>query len=406
MSDADSSKGSGGSERAVGIARALAIVLIGLALMMVLTAADRVLQLGLFRNPVMLQLEAAAEAVLQEPANQGQVQLDLGGTPVVVDLPQRYERSTAVALILELDRMRAECERSIARLKTLDYLEAEPEQQEAAAARIASLWHAAQQRLASAITLEPERVRTVLAALGWPWIGEEAEALTADTLYLHFAARPAAFRTMGSDAWHAVLTEAQGQLPWPELAAHLAGRYRLSEGQLRALQAHLCRMDVARAFHSSSSLRQAQRSLQRHAALTPAQMRTVLAMAGALDLLDGGTFAFPPLVDLLTHEPALGLPLLHECVRRTGVRGQAERAATQLGGSGSADAEDTLIALGPFGADAVQAALAHGLIGSAAAERVQALIGASWPGGAAALEVLRDDPALWRRWYRQARRVL
>jgi hypothetical protein len=404
MSDAGSSKRSGGSERAVRIARALTILLIGLALMMALTAADRALRLGLFRNPLTLQLAAAADAVFQEPVDRGQVQLDLGGTPVVIDMPLRYERSVAVVLILELDQMRAECERTIAHLKTLDYLEAEPEQQKADAARIASLWDAAQQRLAGAITLEPERARTVLAALGWPWIGDEAEALTANALDLHFAVRPAALRTIRPDAWHSILTEAEGERPWPEVAAHLARRYRLNEGQLGALQAHLCRTDVVRAFHSPNALRQAQRSLQRYAALTPAQMQTVLAMAGALELLDGGKFAFPPLIDLLERDPSLGLPLLHECVRRTGVRGQAERAAAQLGGPASADAEDTLIALGPFGADAVQAALAHGLI-SSAAERVQAAIGASWPGGAA-LEVLGNNPALWRRWYGQARQVL
>lgn len=93
-------------------------------------------------------------------------------------------------------------------------------------------------------------------------------------------------------------------------------------------------------------------------------------------------------------------------MRRTAVREQALRAVAELGGPDSARAESTLIALGPFGLDALEAMPHQGSRGRAVAEHVRSAIAAEWPDGRPALDVLGKDAAEWRRWYRQARKVL
>jgi hypothetical protein len=146
--------------------------------------------------------------------------------------------------------------------------------------------------------------------------------------------------------------------------------------------------------------------LERLAALTPAQAQAVLAMAGAKELLNAGTFAFPVLIEMLEDKHEVALPLLHECVSRAGVFEQALRAAEKLGGLESAGAERVLIALGPFGAEAIKpVAQRRGGQVSTAASRVLGEIRGNWPDGKAP-QVLGDDAASWRRWFSQAKTAL
>lgn len=396
--------------RSNAVTRAMVVLLICLAGLAALVAADRALRLGLFQEALALQLAAAAEAVMPCPEDEAPVEfVEAVGEAIAVVVPARvaYDRAEAIGLALELDAMRAECERTIARLERLDYLETPPEQLAPAEARVAGLWGVAQERLGDFLTLEPERARVVLAALGWPWLGHGPEPVRAGDFDPPFPGRPAALRHIEPEAWRSLLAEARGKGPWPELSARLAEAYGLADVQLAGLQAYVCRSDVERAFHSPGANRRARRSLQQHAALTPAQWQAALAMAGARELLEAGTFAFPPLIDVLERRPELGVVLLHECVRRTAVHEQALRAAAALGGPRSAAAEETLIALGPFGTEAITAALTRQLLSNEAPlQHVRSAIHAKWPRGSTALEVLGKDPALWRRWYRDAREVL
>ena len=70
-------------------------------------------------------------------------------------------------------------------------------------------------------------------------------------------------------------------------------------------------------------------------------------------------------------------------------------------------AEETLIALGPFGAQAVRA-LGRSVEGTmnARALAVLARIHEDWPDEEDALKLLGSSPDRWRRWHRRARRVL
>ncbi len=392
--------------------RLIAVLLACLAGGVALVAVDRLLGLCLFPRELTLRLRAAAEAVMPDRQDEAQPEfveaVGPGGLRVPVPTTLSFDHAEAIRLVLELELMRTRCEEAIARARSVEYLGDDPDKQAAAVKEAADLWQAAAGRVGSFLAApEPERARIVLAGLGWPWLGDSADPLRTEDLEGPFPERPAALGSLSDEQWKALLAGADTQEPWPQVEARLAQDYRLSEGQVRALQAYLCRRDVRRAFRSPGHKRKAGLTLARLGALTPAQVRTVLAMRGAIELLEAGTFAFPPLIEMLEARPELARPLLHECIRRNGVREQALRAANRLGGPDSTRSERTLIALGPFGAEAIRALAARrGGQFSPQAQRILIEIEADWPGGGNALELLGTDAALWRRWYRRARKAL
>jgi hypothetical protein len=133
----------------------------------------------------------------------------------------------------------------------------------------------------------------------------------------------------------------------------------------------------------------------------------MLAMAGARELTMAGTDALPLLMRMLGEDPELFLPVLKRCVRQAGIPKQALRAAVRLAGKGQQDAAEVLVALGPFGAQALQeVATRTGRELPAEAQRVLERIREDWPEAEDAFETLGQKPERWRRWHRRARPVL
>jgi hypothetical protein len=389
----------------------MALLLAGLAALVAVVALDRVTGLGLFKPDLDLQLCAAADAVASDDPSLGEhkdVRLMLpDGTAVNVPTAQALDRAAAVRLLLQLEAMRRECESAVARALATDYLAAAAGKPPAEMAKIAALTADAQKKVSEFLVIEPPRAALVLAALGWPWLGDDPGRLTPHDLDPPFARRPAAFTKLTDAQWRTLVVDASADSPWETVSRALAERHGLGEQEARTLQAYLCRTAWQHAFDSPRAAREACDALQRHAALTPAQARAVLAMAGGRELVRNGSFGFPPLITMLKRRPDLGRPLLAECVRTSGIYEQALQAAADLGGTRSGSAERTLLALGPFGLDALNAAAAtRGGQAGPESERLRQFLETQWPPGKNALEILGDDPALWERWFRAAQDVL
>jgi hypothetical protein len=377
----------------------------------VLLAADRVLGLGLFPDAISRQMKAAAEAVVpggDDEDSVGYVRAsESGGLGVGVPALVQFNRARVVGLAVELDRERSLCEQAVGRLLALHHLNADEGEIAQQAERVLRIWGVSSSRLGRLLALEPGRARTCLAALGWPWLGDGPEGLRVEALGHMFPARPGVLRAMMLENWLALLEQAGQPRPWPELRQVMMPRYGLTDGQMRALQAYIVRRDVLRAFSGKADDRRARETLARLAALTPGQEAALLSMAGVRELLGSGGFGFPALIDMLEGRPELALPLLKECVYRAAVPEQALRAAARLQGRFPEDAEETLVALGPFGAQAVRA-LGRSVEGTmnARARAVLARIHEDWPDEEDALKLLGTSPGRWRRWHRRARRVL
>ena len=391
--------------------KATVLLLGSLAVLVGLAAADRVLGLGLLPPPLTLQLRAAARAVAAPQAEQGAPDLlhaiGPGGLPMDLPGSPQFDRVQAVRLFMQLDALRAECEKTMAHLVATDYLQGPKEERLSEARQILVFWSFAQEGLGRFLAVEPPRAQLILAGLGWPWVGDGEGNLNIADFDPPFPAQPGSLLNLSGLAWHSLFVAAESEhRPWLEVRAKLAARYGLNEQQSRALEAYLCRLRLQSAFHSPAEKRMAVECLERLAALTPAQAQAVLAMAGTRELLNAGTFAFPVLIEMLEDKHEVALPLLHECVSRAGVFEQALRAAEKLGGLDNAGAERVLIALGPFGAEAIKAgAQRRGGQVRPAALLVLDEIRKQWPEGKA-LQVLGADAASWRRWYSQAKTVL
>ncbi len=391
-----------GKERRVPL---MAELLVCLAALTVLAVG-----LGVFPPAFDRRMQAAASSITPDPTHEaaGKAGVVLpNGSSVALPLSPHFPRSRAIGLILELEEMRRECESAVCHILAMDHLSGPAEEPAAELGKIAGLWCVARSRVASFLALENDRAALVLAALGWPWLGDDPAGLTVSDLPPSFSGRPAELKALSGEQWRILIAEADRNEPWPQTRAGLAARFGLGGGELRAIQAHLCRRHVARAFHSRRANRKARRTLARLADLAPAQVRAVMAMAGARELLEAGTFAFPLLIEMLESRPDLALPLLHQCVRNAGILEQALRAAADLGGANSVHAEEMLMALGPFGLDAIKTVVAErGGRAGAEAERLRRALETRWPADGNALEILGEDPALWRRWYRDAHSVL
>jgi len=324
-------------------------------------ATDRVWAVGLLPRTADGRLRVATRAAVEEDARREQEGIlyarSPDGTLVAVPVGLRLDRRRALELALELEDRRSVYEASIVKLRRAQSEQSSSRSLDPLLADVRTLWSEARDDISELLAVEPERADIILAALDWPWLGDHPESITGADLDRPFPEQPAGTASLPADMWHRIITEAERDEPWPQTAARLTARFSLSAAQARAVQAYLCRRNLNHAFHSLRAGARARRSLVRLADLAPAQVRTVLAMKGAQELARAGARALPPLIAQLARHPTLTTPLLHECVRKADVRGRALQAAHELGGQD-------------------------------------------------ALEVLGKDPALWRRWYRQARPVL
>ena len=367
---------------AAGLAPALAL---GVALF---AAPSEVMPPRFTPIPFRSRLYQAAVAVLpsgRELRRPRSVTIQVGAGKIKVPISPHFDRATAIALALELDAMRIQAERLTAGSA------AGADGYEVRASTVNGLTRRARERLDEFLVLDPQRSRVVLGALGWA--GADGP-ITVPGLPVE---------TLGEMAYEA----SSNRDPWPVVSRRLAERYGLDGNQLQSLRAYLCRLRVQWAFESLTDLQGAAEALQRYAALVPAQVRTVLAMAGAIELAEGKASALPVLMDMMEQRPDLAHPLLVECVHRCRIEERARRAARQLTGPGNEAAREVLLGLGPFGAEALALAVER----RPAEERETALrlleaIRSKWPGGGPALETLGTDAWKWRRWFGDARKVL
>ena len=194
---------------------------------------------------------------------------------------------------------------------------------------------------------------------------------------------------------------------WPAAKTALTGQYGLSENEAETLRAYLCRRSLEDAFAGFPDSSGATENLTEYVELSDAQLRTVLAMRGALDLTLSGTQAYPALIWLLEQDRSLAVPLLKRCTRVNDVQRQAELAVSRLGGPGWKGARRELIALGPFGAAALEEALQQADFQPTERGRhILQTIRGDWPADGAALDLLGPDSEAWRRWYDRAQDVL
>jgi len=384
------------------------VALICLGVLLGFTILDRILGLGVAPLPGERLLARAAAAILPgeedgAPGGVGIVTSD--GTQVTVPAGPHFDRHDAIVLAVELEQMRRECEQAIYAL--LGDIKGDAVSGRAGdTAGVIAGWRSARARLDAFLVLEPESDGIVLAALGWPWLGDGGRELFVLNLRPSFPGRPAAFRALPVDAWEELLVSADQDEPWPQTRSRLVSRFQLNDHRLNSLRAHLCRRDLEAAFNSSPARRKAAGTLARLNSLTPSQVRTVLAMAGASRLLGAGKEAFPPLIDVLDARPDLALPLLRECVESTGVMARAQWAIVQFEAGHDAKARRELLALGPFSLQALQAHRSKGNGGQPELDEVRQLLEGRWPGNGEAVDILGSQADRWRRWYRQARDLL
>jgi len=385
-------------------------LLTSLACITLLAALDRFFGFGIFPPPLQAQLRAAAQAVAparedMEPARYAEAHGK--GVMVTVPVQERYDRERAIRLALELDSEREKLEELIVRVVVQGESGVTGDAFRRERARIAELAGGAESKVREFLAVGPSRARVILYALGWPWLRYELDRLSVSDLRAALSERPGPLQGIEGETFSAMVARVQRAPSWLVARMQLEEQHRLTESQLEALRAHVCRKYLKKAFVSWLAKRRAKKALARYATLTPAQVRTVLAMAGALELTGNGTQAFPALVSLLDEWPLLALPLLHKCVEANEIERQAHLAATGLFRSRSARARGELVALGPFGADALAAAAGrYPAEVRDAARGVLEVIKARWPQEGSALEVLGSDPERWRRWYEHAREVL
>ena len=384
------------------------VALICLGVLLAFTILDRIFGLGVAPLPGERRLGRAAAAILpgDEDGTPPMVRIITPeGTQVTAPAGPHFDRREAIILTVQLEQMRQECERRIFRLLA-NVTEDAVSGRAGDTADIIGLWHSARARLDAFLVLEPGSDGIVLAALGWPWLGDGGRELFVPDLRPSFPGRPAAFRALPVEAWEDLLVSADQDEPWIQTRSRIVSRFQLNDHRLNSLRAHLCRRDLEAAFDSSPARRKAARTLARLNDLTPAQIRSLLAMAGAGQLLRAGKGAFPPLIDVLAIRPDLALPLLRECVESTGVMARTQWAIVQFEAGHCAQAQRELLALGPFALQALQAHEDKGGGQRQGLSEVRQLLEGRWPGKGEPVDVLGSDADRWRRWYRQAHDLL
>jgi len=387
-----------------------AALLAVLAAFTALAALDRLCGLGALPGPLQAELRAAAEAVAAgwgTEAPTRYVEARWGQGVVVVPVEEDYDRRRAVELALELDDAREHVEKLMAAATISEYGGTSMDAPSGQVAAIGTLASRSQSKLSDFLAVDPRQAAAILHALGWPWVHSDLRELRFSDLKLTISGRPAVLEAMPPERLSALIGKIKHSSSWPAAYAELSGNGSVTENQLEALRAHLCKQSVKQAFRSPAARKRSSAALAKYGVLTPAQVRTVLAMYGALELVRNGTQAFPALIWLLERQPGLALPLLHRCVKANEIGQQARLAAAALSGPGAEGARRELRALGPFGADALTEAMNRYPAGVRKdAQAILQTIRKQWPQGKDALEVLGSDASMWRKWYESAREVL
>jgi hypothetical protein len=393
-----------------GTALSAMLILLGLlALGATLIGANRALESGLLPAPLYRDLADATTALAELGRDERRTTQDMrmpGGTMANLRLGPRFEPETAAILTLELEERRRSYESLIARVRTLNILLRERDIPEDETRDLQRIPETAARKLGEFMFAEPARANVLLCALGWPKTVEDTVASGSKNVPLPFPAVPDALNDIPPSRLSSLLRDASdGTEPWLTTSRRLKDRHGLSQEQIRSLQCWLCRQTVQEAFQSGRARKKATNALQRHAALAPAQVRAALALRGIQKLLNSGPNAFGPLIDLLERRPDIAMPLLRSAVERWGLHRQAFLAASRLGGPDTSEARAELTALGPFGLDAVREMMREkGL--SRGGRQILSQLRNSWPAGESALEILGNDPRLWRRWYEGAEGAL
>jgi len=391
-------------------ARMTTVLLLCLTLLLGFRGLDDYLMLGLFKTPQVLMMREAARAVVRQQSNVpgGVVYVrDAEGREVAIPSTLHFNRLAAINLLEDLEGQRQQCDGLTARI-VAQRGRGEPDRARPVELSEATrLWHEAQDDLGMFLIVDKDRSLLVLAALQWPWLGNDPTELMPDELAGPFAKRPAAFESMDNGDWQGLLERAQQPRPWQVVESEIMGLYGVSRRKVRSLQAHVCCQDMLHAFDSPEALRQAGNTLERLVALTPSQVETVLAMRGAQALMNGGMLAFPPVIRMLDKHRELAYCVLQGCLWRVGVREQALSAVANLEGPDPERAENTLRAFGPFALEALQTISDRsGRDPGPAAERIRLELEEQWPNGAKGADALGSDPKKWLRWYRKARSAL
>lgn len=374
-----------------------------LALLALVIGVDRLLDLGLFPPALDLKLRAAREAVLSEGTPRAAVASTGRGTLSVPTEPD-LSRTQTIEIFLELEGFREKYTQSIMRIIGRSQLSVEAEKIPSELERIREQWKTARGKICELIAIGPERAEMVLAALQWPWPGADIEKMKPEHLTIPFSIPPSGFEGWNPGRWQDLLGETERDLPWDIKAKRLAEEHNLSDRQLRIVRAYLIRRTLVRAFDSQNARRQAQTELERLAALAPFQAREVLAMAGAQELTNTGSVAFPVLIDLLRRNARIGSMLLKRCVETAAVREQARSALQQLK-TNQKRATKVLLALGPFGLEAIETAGEDEQL-PPVAETIRDRLRKKWDTGKGPLATLGSNPQKWRRWYQRAKNVL
>jgi hypothetical protein len=255
------------------------------------------------------QLARAAQVVTDvAPTSTETVAVAAAGRTVRVPTAMRLDRGRGILLALESERLRRQA------VGALEALAAGGSEEDAGqrAADLLVAYGLARQRLEGYLKIDGPRARLVLYALGWPWASSAgpgrslAEFTATDSLWPPpLASVPEALR----EGLAEIVVEAPA---WATARAELKSRFPLSEEQLVALRAHLCRRAVSRALVAESAMERARKDLAKYVDLVPAQTEAVLAMSAALRLVRAGRAAHPALEAMSEEHPELAAILLRQ----------------------------------------------------------------------------------------------
>ena len=380
-----------------------------LAALTVFVAVDHSMGRPALPPPLQARLHAAAEAVLPTGVTDRSGSVHVGSEHGSFEIPVReqYDRQRAVELALELDSQRRRVEGLLSDALALNYAGAATAPDTDELARIAALAREARAKYADFLAVSPKQAAVILFGLDWPWLHHDLSSVESSALRPYALGLPVPLRDRSPDEMERLTRRVRRSPAWPAAKAALKGQYGLSEDEAEAVRAHVCRRGLEAAFGGPLEAASAREVIGKYANLTDAQLETVLAMRGVLDLTLSGTQAYPALIWLLERRPALAVPLLERCTEINRIERQATLAAARLGADDWQEARRELVALGPFGGAVLREALdSSGFQPGERARDVLQRIREVWPGEGRPLEVLGADVEAWRRWYASAKDVL
>ena len=380
------------------------------AALAVFAALDYSLSHPTIPPPLQARFQRAARAVL--PSDEGAGGIDSAasaseGGSFRIPVSQQYDRRKALEIVLELDSRRRQAESLLTKTKALQYAGVRNSVDGEKLEQFVGLARNARQQLASYLGVNPAQAAALLYGFGWPWHHPDPGDLSSARGALRIGDLPAPLQMKSKSEFDRILTRARSSSGWSTAKTALRSQFGLSEEQVQAVRAHLCRRSLAAVFAGFPESGSAHDALGKWVNLTDAQIKTVVAMSGALYLTSNGTRAYPALIWLLERRPDLAKPLLRRCTRMNRIRHQAELAVSQLQGPQAQEATRELLALGPFGAWALQKALgSNDFQPRELARQILQDIREIWPSEGPPLETLGADPGSWGRWHTQAKGFL